>query len=147
MIAKERIRELARAANEEEGVTIFLTSHDAGDIEKLCKRVVIVDRGSILLDADVQALKRSDRFAVRTVGARLSRPAEDFAMEGVEVLKRKGPGLKLRVDTAQTPIEGVLERLMAYGVEDLTVRNPSLEEIIGHIYRAKGLDWSGEGEG
>lgn len=147
VIAKERIRELALAANAEEGVTIFLTSHDAGDIEKLCKRVIIVDRGSILLDGDVQALKRSDRFTIRTVGARLSRSAEEFELEGAEILKRKGQGVKLRVDTADLPIEAVLEALMAYGrLEDLTVRNPSLEEIIAHIYRSKGVSWIGEGE-
>lgn len=140
VIAKEKIRELIRSANAEAGVTIFLTSHDAGDIEKLCRRVVIIDHGRILLDSPVQALRRSGRFTIRTISVRLSRPADDFRLAGIEVLKRKGPGMKLRVDTAVVPIDDVMRALLAFAtLEDITVRDPALEEIIAHLYRHKGL--------
>jgi len=140
VIAKEKIRELILSANSQAGTTIFLTSHDAGDIEKLCRRVVIVDRGQILLDTTVQSLKRSDHFRVRTIGLRTDRAIEGFAMDGVEVLKQKGTGMKLRVDGSRVPVESVLQRLMELGrIEDITVRAPSLEEIIARIYREKGL--------
>ncbi|NLI74930.1 MAG: ABC transporter ATP-binding protein [Candidatus Riflebacteria bacterium] len=147
VIAKEAVRDLILRANRDAGVTIFLTSHDAGDIEKLCRRVIIIDHGQVLLDADVQSLRRSPHFSIRTVGARLSRPADGFACDGVEILKRKGPGLKLRVDTAATPIDHVLQALQAYArIEDITVRTPSLDQIIAHIYRQKGLPASAPAE-
>ncbi len=140
VIAKEKIRQLIKTANAEAGVTIFLTSHDAGDIEKLCRRVIIIDHGQILLDSDVQALRRSHQFTTRTLGLRLNKPAADFRCDGVEVLKAKGPGLKLRVDTAVTPLDRVIRAVLEYAViEDLTARDPSLEDIIAHIYRNKGL--------
>lgn len=140
VIAKETVRDLILKANRDAGVTIFLTSHDAGDIEKLCRRVIIIDHGQVLLDADVQSLRRSPHFSMRTVGARLSRPADGFTCAGVEILKSKGPGLKLRVDTASKPIEEVLQALQAYAhIEDITIRTPSLDQIIAHIYRQKGL--------
>ncbi|MGH2593667.1 MAG: ATP-binding cassette domain-containing protein, partial [Anaerolineae bacterium] len=58
VVAKQHIRDTIKTLHEQEGVTIFLTSHDAGDIESLCKRVIIVNHGTILYDDRLSALKR-----------------------------------------------------------------------------------------
>lgn len=57
-VVKETVRELIRQMNREEHTTIFLTSHDVGDIEKLCQRIIIVNDGQIVLDDSVEHLKR-----------------------------------------------------------------------------------------
>lgn len=57
-VVKENVRELIRQMNEEEQTTIFLTSHDVGDIEKLCRRMIVVNAGQIVLDDSVEHLKR-----------------------------------------------------------------------------------------
>lgn len=54
-VVKENVRELIRQMNREEHTTIFLTSHDVGDIEKLCSRIIIVNDGQIVLDDSVPA--------------------------------------------------------------------------------------------
>lgn len=56
-VVKENVRELIRQMNREEHTTIFLTSHDVGDIEKLCRRIIIVNDGQIVLDDSVERLK------------------------------------------------------------------------------------------
>jgi ABC-2 type transport system ATP-binding protein len=56
--AKATIRELLSRRSREEGTTLLLTSHDSGDIEQVCDRVVIINRGRIVLDATVAELKR-----------------------------------------------------------------------------------------
>src|SRR5262249_38618479 len=56
--AKATIRELLHEQSKTEGTTLLLTSHDTGDIEQVCDRVVIIHRGSILLDGPVDELKR-----------------------------------------------------------------------------------------
>jgi len=56
-VVKENVRELIRQMNREEHTTIFLTSHDVGDIEKLCTRIIIVNDGQIVLDDSVEHLK------------------------------------------------------------------------------------------
>ena len=56
-VVKENVRELIRQMNREEHTTIFLTSHDVGDIEKLCQRIIIVNDGQIVLDDSVEHLK------------------------------------------------------------------------------------------
>ena len=57
-VVKETVRELIRQMNREERTTIFLTSHDVGDIEKLCSRIIIVNAGQIVLDDSIEHLKR-----------------------------------------------------------------------------------------
>ena len=56
-MVKENIRKLIKKMNKELGTTIFLTSHDVGDIEKLCKRVIIVNKGKIIMDDTMSNLK------------------------------------------------------------------------------------------
>ncbi|MDE6389738.1 MAG: ATP-binding cassette domain-containing protein [Lachnospiraceae bacterium] len=57
-VVKENIRELIKQMNRDYHTTIFLTSHDVGDIEKLCKRIIIVNAGQIVLDDSMEHLKR-----------------------------------------------------------------------------------------
>ncbi len=59
-MVKENIRSLIRQMNREFHTTIFLTSHDIGDIEKLCMRVIIVNSGQIVLDDSMEHLKFID---------------------------------------------------------------------------------------
>ncbi|MBD5489504.1 MAG: ATP-binding cassette domain-containing protein [Lachnospiraceae bacterium] len=59
-VVKETVRSLIRQMNRELHTTIFLTSHDVGDIEKLCKRVIIVNDGRIVLDDSIEHLKYGD---------------------------------------------------------------------------------------
>lgn len=59
-VVKEMIRSLIRQMNEELHTTIFLTSHDVGDIEKLCKRIIIVNAGKIVLDDSMEHLRNKD---------------------------------------------------------------------------------------
>ncbi len=55
-VVKENVRELIKQMNREEHTTVFLTSHDVGDIEKLCRRIIIVNEGHIVLDDSVEHL-------------------------------------------------------------------------------------------
>lgn len=57
IVVKERVRNLIKAINEKKNVTVFLTSHDVGDIEKLCDRVIIIDQGKLVIDEDIKTLK------------------------------------------------------------------------------------------
>jgi ABC-2 type transport system ATP-binding protein len=58
VIAKREVRDLIRQVNREDGVTVFLTSHDAGDVEQVSRRVMVVDHGKIVVDTSTGRLKR-----------------------------------------------------------------------------------------
>ena len=57
IVVKEKVRQLIKDINEKSGVTVFLTSHDVSDIEKLCDRVIIIDKGKIVIDESIKNLK------------------------------------------------------------------------------------------
>jgi ABC-2 type transport system ATP-binding protein len=135
VVAKQRIRDTIRRMNEVEKVGVLLTSHDAGDIEALCKRVIIVNHGQIIYQNKVSALKRS-YLTSKQVDVRYAQPLPaDFCLAGTEVLKAGQYGLKLRFDTRTTPVESVLARLASAGeLVDVTIPDPSLEEVIRVIY-------------
>src|SRR2546430_15967261 len=74
VIAKQRIRDLLGHLNTQEAVTIFLTSHDAGRIEQVCRRAIVINHGEIILDTPVAKMKR-DYLKVKTVDLLLEEPA------------------------------------------------------------------------
>lgn len=63
VVARQRLRELIREWNREEGMTVLLTSHDTGDIESVATRVVLINHGRILLDDSVSAVSRMHEHA------------------------------------------------------------------------------------
>jgi len=136
VVAKQRIRDTIRRMNELEGVGVLLTSHDAGDIEALCRRVIIINHGQIVYQDKVSALKRR-YLTSKLVEVRYAHQVpQDFQIEGTQVLKVGRYGVKLRFDTRQTPVEAVIARLAEAGnLVDVTISDPSLEEVIRTIYQ------------
>ena len=136
-VVKENIRALIRQMNRELGTTIFLTSHDVGDIEKLCRRIIIVNSGRIVLDDSMEHLKNHylDR---KIVEAKLREEAPLPAAEGITLLKQKGSRVKFQVDTGKLRINDALHMIDAENLEDINISNVPLESIITEIYKAEG---------
>lgn len=134
VVAKLKIRELIKRLNEEEKTTIFLTSHDAGDIEQLCKRVIVINHGDIILDAPTSYL-RHNYLTTKIVNVKFSAPCPELSLSNVEILKHTDKGVKFRVDTKVKSIEGVLTELFAQvDTEDISVEEPGMEVVIRDIY-------------
>lgn len=135
VVAKQQIRDAIRHLNETEGVTIFLTSHDAGDVESLSKRVVVINHGRLIFDDRTSVLKRQ-YLTRKIIDVRFAEPLDTpFAMPGVTVLKQGAYGVKLEFDGRQVPVEQVVQRLIAAKpCQDINIADPPLEEIIREIY-------------
>ncbi|MFN7971397.1 MAG: ATP-binding cassette domain-containing protein [Acidobacteriota bacterium] len=134
VVARMKIRDLLCHMNETEGVTVFLTSHDAGDIEQVCDRVLLINDGSVLLDTSVERLK-SEHLAEKRVEAIIDEPTVDIALPGVRSLPTEPHRLALRVDTSLTPVDRVIAKIAeAARVKDITVSNPPLEAVIASLY-------------
>ncbi|MGE5599365.1 MAG: ABC transporter ATP-binding protein [Bacteroidota bacterium] len=139
VVAKSAIREMIRRLNREEGVTVFLTSHDPTDIEELCRRVLVINHGRLILDDSVSRLRR-DYLGQKILRLRLDRAVAFDPPPGVVVLKQKGPGLKISVDTARASVDVVLRAILdRAGIEDVTVTDPPFEAVIAAIYQDRGL--------
>jgi len=140
IVVKQRIRDLILELNRKENVTVFLTSHDASDVEVLCRRAMVINSGEVIYDGQVSTLKR-DYIHSKTISLKLEEPWQGFDSPGVQVLKQKGYGVKLQVDTTSVPIEKVVGGLLArYSIADINVDNPTMEEIIARIYERGGQE-------
>jgi ABC-2 type transport system ATP-binding protein len=136
VVAKQHIRDAIRIMSQQEGVGVLLTSHDASDLEALCRRVIIINHGQIVYQDKVSNLKR--RFLTRKlVEVRYAEAvAPDFAIEGMQTLKTGHYGVKLQFDTHTTPVGAVMDHLTHKGsVVDITISDPPLEEVIAKIYQ------------
>jgi len=136
VVAKQRIRDTIRKMSELENVGVLLTSHDAGDLEAMCKRVIIINHGQIVYQDRVSTLKRH-YLTTKEVSVRydLEIPP-DFQIAGVEIIKAGKYGVKLRFDTGELPVDTVLARLAEKGsLVDINIADPSLEEVIAAIYQ------------
>lgn len=132
--ARQQLRDLIREWNREEGLTVFLTSHDAGDIEHVAERVIVINEGAIVLDDSVKNVK-TDFLGTKILSVDFHEAPLSAPMRGVVELLRDGYNLKMEVDTAMISIEAVITQILSWGaVADLTIEDPPLEKVIAHIY-------------
>lgn len=135
-VVKENIRTLIKRMNKEFKTTIFLTSHDVGDIEKLCKRVVIINNGMLAFDDSMENLKYH-YLNKKIIDAKMKEKINLDDEEGIKILKDKGYNLKLEVDLKKKSISEALKKLDIDKVLDINISNIPLEEIIKEIYARK----------
>ncbi|MDP2856501.1 MAG: ABC transporter, partial [Bacillota bacterium] len=140
VVAKQRIRDLIHLLNTEERVTILLTSHDLGDVEKLCKRVVVINHGQIMYDGSLRSLQQQ-HFRSKIIDLRLADVADGFSCPGATVLKSKDYGVKLEVDTTEHAVGEVLSHILAHHtVVDVNIQDPPLEDIVAKMYTERRLE-------
>jgi len=138
VVAKQHIRDAIREMARLENVGVLLTSHDAGDLEALCKRVIIVNHGQIVYEDKVSNLKRKFLTSKLVEVRYADEVSKNFTVEGTEMIKVGQYGVKLRFDTQTTPVEKVLAHLTDAGsVVDITISDPPLEEVIAKIYQTQ----------
>jgi ABC-2 type transport system ATP-binding protein len=132
--AKAVIRDLLREQSVEDGRTLLLTSHDTGDMERVCDRVIVIHHGRLLLDQSTAKLRASfigrKRITVHSAAERL-----ELELPGVAVVGRVPHRTQLDVDLGRATIEQVVQALLARtALEDLSIEDPPMEEIVRAIY-------------
>src|SRR5512132_4122605 len=138
VVAKQHIRDAIREMAKQENVGVLLTSHDAGDLEALCRRVIVINHGQIVYEDKVSNLKRKFLTSKLVEVRYADEVAKNFSVDGSEMIKVGQYGVKLRFDTRSTPVEKVLAHLTDAGnVVDITISDPPLEEVIAKIYQTQ----------
>ena len=135
-IAKETLRHLIKKINKELGTTIFFTSHDVGDIEEVCKRVIIINNGKIVLDDSMRNLKYH-YMNKKIVEVNLKADEECTLREGIQIIKHKDNLYKIECDMEKNTISDVLSLFKPENIQDISISSTPLEEIIKDIYRGK----------
>jgi ABC-2 type transport system ATP-binding protein len=135
LTAKAALRDHLNALSREDGTTILLTSHDTGDIERICDRAIIIDRGRLLMDLALERLRR-EFLKHRTVIIVTEQERPTLELPGVTVTATEPHRLTLAIDVTVASVDQVVSAALArLAVRDLVIENPPLEDIIQAIYR------------
>jgi ABC-2 type transport system ATP-binding protein len=137
IIAKQKIRELIKELNQKEKVTILLTSHDTQDIERLCKRIIIINHGKIVYDGDIDRLNKK-YLKNKIISIKFEDPFKGIDLNGVKIISSEKYSADIEVNTEKIPIKKVIDSLIKkYNVLDITISNTPIEEVIANIYKQK----------
>jgi ABC-2 type transport system ATP-binding protein len=133
VVSKGRLRDFLRTLNAERGTTLLLTTHDLQDIEALCRRVIVIDRGTAVYDGTLAGLHQQGS-STRTLVVDLVDEAPPIEVVGATVRQVEGPRqwLTFPADRSAAPIVSAV--VAAYDVADLSVQEPDIEDVIRELY-------------
>ena len=138
---KSRIRELILELNRQKNTTVILTTHDMGDVDALCRRIVIIDKGKMLYDNDIDHLK-SFFGSYRTLKVRPRSSERDMAQTLPEELAQYGvvvssddEWISILVNEEKAKVLDVLTHIRDHhNIKDMQLEEISTEDVIKKIY-------------
>lgn len=136
---KSKIRELIHALNKEKNTTVILTTHDMGDVDALCRRIVIIDKGKMLYDNDIEHLKgffgSYRTLKIRVDGILSERAGEVTAQLPDFSVSADEEWISVLVDEEQATVMEVLNQLRSsFDIRDMQLEEISTEDVIKKIY-------------
>ena len=151
VVAKDHIRQFLRAINERYKTTVLLTTHDLDDIEELCRRIMIIDRGTVLYDGPLSRLKerflrtKQIKFILRDGDQSARLAAFEQHLPSLAPNGGDAPTLhlerldeltcRLRFDRARVSSSDLIRQILAaVDVRDFVIEDEPIEEIIKRIY-------------
>ncbi len=134
VVAKQAIREFIARINAERGTTVILTTHDLADVERLCRRIVLIDHGRIVFDGDIDQLK-NEYGAQRTLVVTFESPVERPHLDGADLERSDGMTAHFRFNRTRERADILIRQASErYALVDVTLEEPDLESIIRRIY-------------
>lgn len=147
VVVKDNIRQAIMKINKEEKTTVILTTHDISDIELLCDRIVMIDKGQNVYDGSLHELRENygqTRELVFETDSNSSLTEEQFR-KGFEldekdlVIKRENNVFKVRFNSSKVPVGEMLSYTLSLTkVKDISVKDADIEEIIRNLYSQGG---------
>ncbi len=136
---KSKIRTLIQSLNEEKHTTVILTTHDMGDVDALCKRIVIIDHGKMLYDDDIEKLKNlfgSYRTLKIRTGGDLKKKAEELSEKFPDIgVSADDEWISLLINEDKIKVMKVLHELEdILTIRDMQLQEISTEDVIKKIY-------------
>jgi ABC-2 type transport system ATP-binding protein len=136
VVAKKSLRDLLLKINKEENTTIFLTSHDVGDIESLCNRTIVINGGVIVKDLPTKDLSKTFAYE-KYIDLIAFNSFKDFPKlpNGMEYSLKDERKITIIADINKINLQKSLKKLLdLFEVEDIDIYNTDLEAVIRHIY-------------
>ena len=132
--AKNAVREFILELNRSRQTTVILTTHDLVDVERLCRRLIVINHGRLIEDGPLDAL--IDRLApYRILVIEADDPTAIVSHPEAELVRREHGRHWLRFDRKKTSASRLIADVSAQiAIRDLSVQEPNLEDVIRHVY-------------
>ncbi|MDY6875782.1 MAG: ATP-binding cassette domain-containing protein [Chloroflexota bacterium] len=139
VVAKDRFRTFLQQLNEEQQVTVLLTTHDLSDIEKVCERMMIIDEGCIIYDGAIADMKEQI-MPYRVLVVDFADNVPHIEIDQAELMERKGWRSRFRFDRRQVSASELITALaQKYPVKDISIEEPEIETIVREIYERSAI--------
>lgn len=145
MVSKEKLRSFLQRELTERGTTLLLTTHDMGDVQRLCQRLLVIDRGRLVFDGSADDLARhtgAERVLVLDCATEV--PTDLRLPHGPRVVAREGTHIEVAFGSGPTTNSGgaaltsaaaVLEVVgQQVQVVDLHLSEPEIESLVRRLY-------------
>ncbi len=135
VVGKSQVRDYIERYNRERGVSVLLTSHDMVDVERLSKRVLVIDKGTIVYEGSMEPLRK--RFGPeRDLVLDLAAPPGTLDLACGEVADISGARVVVRFDSRRhSSMEVLNEITAAHEVVDFSVKELPIDEVVARLYR------------
>lgn len=135
VFVKEKIRTFIKEVNKEKKTTVILTTHDLKDIEDVCDRIILLDKGQIIYDGNKQKFK--DTYGKYVIAELIvNNKNNDILLENVEIVEQTNNKLKIKFMHEETTIVKIMDEISKHcTIEDIHMREQELEDILKEIYK------------
>jgi ABC-2 type transport system ATP-binding protein len=134
VVAKEAIREFIGTVNRDRGTTVILTTHDLADVERLSRRIILIDEGTVIYDGSLERL-RDEYGTHRTLVVTLAESYPEIVVPDTEVVSREASLVQLRFNRREITAEALIRRVTErYHITDVSIIEPDIETIVRTIY-------------
>ena len=134
VVAKARIRQFIQQINAERQVTVVLTTHDLDDVEKLCKRVILIDNARLCFDGELATLRRL-LSTERLLSVDYAEAYPDVRIPNADIVYQEGARVQYRFSpeaiNAADLIGAILKK---FRIVDMSIQEPDIEELIKTVY-------------
>jgi len=139
IVSKARVREFLADLNRKGGVTVLLTTHDLSDIERLCPRMLIIDKGRVLYDGGTAEI--ATRFgAERTLVVDLTETRAPLRLARAAVVRTDGPRQWIRFRSEETTAAALISAITEQAqLVDLSIEEPDIEEVVRRVYTGEAV--------
>ncbi len=136
VVSKHAVRTFLQDVNAQRGTTVLLTTHDLDDVEQLCKRMLIIDHGRVLLDQSVADFKK-EHGTRRTLVVEFEHVVDPVQLAHATVARCEGPQQWLSFDRSVTTAAALISELAElHAIRDLSIDEPEIEDLVRGLYKS-----------
>jgi ABC-2 type transport system ATP-binding protein len=141
IVVKKKVRDMILTLNKKYNTTIFITSHDISDIEKLCSRIILINHGKVMLDSELKDIEHvflTKKKILVSYDEKVDVETVNNLFMGYDVNIGFDEKITVEFDENNIKVANVIEQLLKVGkVQDLAITSASLENVIYDIYTSK----------